>query len=124
MNKLKAALFQKIKHMCEKYQKMGKKRKLLRQFNYYLYEKSFSFVLVSVTIMSFLIVLNFLPIEDIESKDFNENSAEEDFAINSFEELLPPEVSTQMFDIEQITVNDIIATEGSRHDEVKTISEL
>ena len=103
---------------------MGKKRKFLRQFNYYLYEKSFSFVLVSVTIISFLIVLNFLPIEDIESKNFNENSAEEDFAINSFEELLPPEVSTQMFDIEQITVNDIIATEGSRHDKVKTNSEL
>ena len=103
---------------------MGKKRKLLRQFNYYLYEKSFSFVLVSVTIMSFLIVLNFLPIEDLESKDFNENSVEDDFAINSFEELLPPEVSTQMFDVEQITVNDIIATEGSRHDEVKTNSEL
>ena len=103
---------------------MGKKRKFLRQFNYYLYEKSFSFVLVSVTIISFLIVLNFLPIEDTESKDFHENSAEEDFAINSFEELLPPEVSTQMFDVEQITVNDIIATEGSRHDEVKTNSEL
>ena len=103
---------------------MGKKRKLLRQFNYYLYEKSFSFVLVSVTIMSFLIVLNFLPIEDLESKDFNENSVEDDFAINSFEELLPPEVSTQMFDVEQITVNDIIATEGLRHNEVKTNSEL
>ena len=102
---------------------MGKKRKFLRQFNYYLYEKSFSFVLVSVTIISFLIVLNFLPIEDTEIKDFNENSAE-DFAINSFEELLPPEVSTQMFDVEQITVNDIIATEGSRHDKVKTNSEL
>ena len=98
---------------------MGKKRKFLRQFNYYLYEKSFSFVLVSVTIISFLIVLNFLPIEDTEIKDFNENSAE-DFAINSFEELLPPEVSTQMFDVEQITVNDIIATEGLRHNEVKT----
>ena len=103
---------------------MGKKRKLLRQFNYYLYENSFSFVLVSVTIMSFLIVLNFLPIEDLESKDFNENSVEDDFAINSFEELLPPEVSTQMFDVEQITVNDIIATEGLRHNEVKTNSEL
>ena len=102
---------------------MGKKRKFLRQFNYYLYEKSFSFVLVSVTIISFLIVLNFLPIEDTEIKDFNENSAE-DFAINSFEELLPPEVSTQMFDVEQITVNDIIATEGLRHNEVKTNSEL
>ena len=103
---------------------MGKKRKFLRQFNYYLYEKSFSFVLVSVTIISFLIVLNFLPIENTESKDFHENYAEEDFAINSFEELLPPEVSTQMFDVEQITVNDIIATEGSRHDKVKTNSEL
>ena len=102
---------------------MGKKRKFLRQFNYYLYEKSFSFVLVSVTIISFLIVLNFLPIEDTEIKDFNENSAE-DFAINSFEELLPPEVSTQMFDVEQITVNDIIATEGLRHNEMKTNSEL
>ena len=124
MNKLKAALFQKIKHMCEKYQKMGKKRKLLRQFNYYLYEKSFSFVLVSVTIGSFLIVLNFLPIEVTESSDLNENSSNEDFALKSFEELLPPEVSTQIFDVEQITVDDIIATEGSRHDKVKTNSEL
>ena len=105
--------------MCKKWQKMGKKRKILRQFNYYLYEKSFSFVLVSVTIMSFLIVLNFLPIEDLESKDFNENSVEDDFAINSFEELLPPEVSTQMFDVEQITVNDIIATEDSKHVKVR-----
>ena len=110
--------------MCEKYQKMGKKRKLLRQFNYYLYEKSFSFVLVSVTIGSFLIVLNFLPIEVTESSDLNENSSNEDFALKSFEELLPPEVSTQIFDVEQITVDDIIATEGSRHDKVKTNSEL
>ena len=98
---------------------MGKKRKLLRQFNYYLYEKSFSFVLVLITITSFVIVLNFLPIEDIENADINENSSEEDFAIKSFQELLPPEVSTKMFDIEQITVNDIIATEVSRNNEVK-----
>ena len=98
---------------------MGKKRKLLRQFNYYLYEKSFSFVLVLVTIASFLIVLNFLPIEETESIDINENSSNEDFALKSFEELLPPEVSTQMFDVEQITVNDIIATEDSKHVEVR-----
>ena len=101
---------------------MGKKRKFLRQLNYYLYEKSFSFVLVSITIISFLIVLNFLPIADIDSSDFNDNSSVEDFAIKSFDELLPPEVSTQMFDVEQITVNDIIATEDLKHVEVKTNS--
>ena len=81
---------------------MGKKRKFLRQFNYYLYEKSFSFVLVLITIISFLVVLNFLPTEDTDITDFNENPAE-DFAIKSFEELLPPEVSTQIFDVEQVT---------------------